>query len=124
MCKLLMSINPEHVENILAGKKRYEYRKTKCKEFVDTILIYSTSPIKKIVGEVEIKDIIKDSPSIVWNKTAAAAGIDRVYFDNYYSGRAFAVAYVLGKVHRFKTPRTLADYGIKSAPQSYIYIRN
>ena len=30
MCKLLMSINPQHVNNILAGTKRFEYRKTKC----------------------------------------------------------------------------------------------
>ena len=63
MCKLLMSINPEHVENILSGEKRYEFRKTRCKEHVDTILIYSTSPVMKIVGEVEVKGIIKDSPN-------------------------------------------------------------
>ena len=42
MCKLLMSINPEHVENILAGRKKFEFRKTKCKEQIDSIVIYST----------------------------------------------------------------------------------
>ena len=124
MCKLLMSINPEHVENILSGEKRYEFRKTRCKEDVDTILIYSTSPVMKIVGEVEVKGIIKDSPNAVWSKTASAAGIDKSFFDKYYAGRSFAVAYVLGKVYRFKTPQTLEYYGIKSAPQSYVYIRN
>ena len=34
MCKILLSINPEHVENIFNGNKKYEYRKIKCKEKV------------------------------------------------------------------------------------------
>ena len=54
MYKLLMSINPVHVNNILAGTKRFEYRKTKCKEPRESILIYSTSPIRKVVAEVEV----------------------------------------------------------------------
>ena len=50
MCKLLMSINPEHVANILAGKKKFEFRKTKCKEQIDSIVIYSTAPRKNNGG--------------------------------------------------------------------------
>ena len=53
MCKLLMSINPEHVDNILAGTKKFEFRKSKCKEKIDSIIIYSTSPIMRVVAEVE-----------------------------------------------------------------------
>ena len=60
MCKLLMSINPEHVDNILAGTKKFEFRKTKCKEKIDSIIIYSTFPIMRVVAEVEVKDIIED----------------------------------------------------------------
>lgn len=47
--RILLSINPEYVEKIFSGTKKYEYRKNifKNKE-VKTILIYSTSPIKKI----------------------------------------------------------------------------
>lgn len=123
MCKLLMSINPQHVNNILAGTKRFEYRKTKCKEDVDSIIIYSTSPVMQIVAEVEVTGIIQDSPQTVWTKTSSASGIDKDFFDSYYSGRDTAVAYALGKVKRFKKPRQLSDFGLKSAPQSYVYIR-
>ena len=52
MCKLLMSINPEHVDNILAGTKKFEFRKTKCKEKIESIVIYSTSPIMRVVADV------------------------------------------------------------------------
>ena len=124
MCKLLMSINPEHVANILAGKKKFEFRKTKCKEQIDSIVIYSTAPVMKVVAEVEVKDIIEDTPQTVWKRTSTAAGIDKKFFDKYYSGRNIAVAYVLGCVTQFDSPRNLTDYGVKAAPQSYVYIRN
>lgn len=123
MCKLLMSINPKHVDNILAGTKKFEYRKNKCKEKIDSIIIYSTSPIMKVVAEVEVKDVIEDTPQMVWSMTRTAAGIDKSFFDRYYLGRDIAVAYVLGEVRKFSVPKYLADYGIKSAPQSFVYVK-
>ena len=76
----------------------------------------------QIVGEVEVKDIIEDSPQNVWKKTSNAAGIDKAFFDAYYVGKKVAVAYVLGKVKRYTKPHHLSDYGIKSAPQSFVYV--
>jgi len=123
MCKLLMSINPEHVDNILAGTKKFEFRKTKCKEKIESIVIYSTSPIMRVVAEVEVEGIIEDTPQAVWNQTHTAAGIDKIFFDRYYNGRDTAVAYVLGNVREFAVPRFLSDYGVKAAPQSYVYVK-
>ena len=34
MYQMLLSINPEHVESILCGKKQFEFRKVRCKEAV------------------------------------------------------------------------------------------
>lgn len=124
MCKLLMSINPEHVENILSGEKKYEFRKRKCKERIDSIVIYSTAPVMKVVAEVEVKDIIEGTPQTVWKKTSNAAGINKQFFDKYFLGKDIAIAYVLGYVTQFDSPRSLSDYGVKAAPQSYVYIRN
>ena len=124
MCRLLMSINPEHVENILSGNKKFEFRKTKCKEHVDSIIIYSTSPVMKIVAEAEVTDIIEDTPQAIWKKTKYAAGIDKSFFDADYEGRSTAVAYVLGKIIRYESPKFLSDYGVKAAPQSYVYVRD
>lgn len=66
MCRILLSINPEHVENILKGSKRYEYRKVRCRAEVDKILLYSTSPISQVVGEAEVVKVIEDKPDVVW----------------------------------------------------------
>ena len=122
MCKVLMSINPEHVNNIMSGKKVYEFRKVKCKKKIDSIVIYSTSPIMKIVGEAEVIDLIEGSPELVWKKTCDGARIKKSFFDSYYSDKKMAFAYCLGRVKSYKKALNLSDYGIKNAPQSFLYL--
>jgi len=65
MCSILLSINPQHVDNILKGQKSYEFRKTLCKQKVDKILIYSTSPVMKVVGEAEVETVLKGEPDYI-----------------------------------------------------------
>lgn len=122
MCKILLSINPEHVENIMSGKKKYEFRKILCKEKVDGIVIYSTYPVMKVVGEADVLNVLVDSPDVVWSETAPYSGISKHFFDAYYCNRDKAVAFHLGNVRKFKKPKKLSDYGLKTAPQSFVYI--
>lgn len=122
MCSVLMSINPKYVQDILSGKKYYEYRKKACKRTIDRIYIYSTVPIQKVVGEAEVESIIVDTPEKLWMITSNGAGIDKSFFDRYYEDREEAVAYKLVNVKEYKTPKTLYEIGIKKAPQSYQYI--
>ena len=122
MCKMLLSINPEHVENILNGNKQFEFRKIKCKSNVDKIVIYSTSPVMRVVGEVEVLEVIVNTPDEVWELTAEFSGITKLFFDKYFENKDKAVAYRLGKVKKYKVPLKLADFGISFAPQSFVYI--
>lgn len=120
--KILISINPEHVENILNGTKKYEYRKIAAKKDISSIIIYETTPVKRIVAEAEIIDVLMFTPEELWVQTKNASGIDKVFFDEYFKGREVAYAYKLGKVKKYETPKTLMEYGIKAAPQSFVYI--
>lgn len=122
MCAILLSINPEHVENILNGKKIYEFRKTTCKRKVDKIIIYSTNPVMKIVGEAEVEDILIDEPDKIWKITRRKSGINKNFFDEYYKNKEQAVAYKLCNIIKYNTPKELQDFGIKSAPQSFQYV--
>lgn len=122
MCKILLSINPKHVENIMAGTKQYEFRKIQCKEKVDKIIIYATSPVMKVVGEADVMDIIVNNPETVWKTTANYAGITKRFFDDYYRNRDKAVAFKLGNVKQYKKPKDLSYYGINNAPQSFVYV--
>ena len=122
MSQMLLSINPEHVENILIGKKKFEFRKMRCKSDVKTIIIYATSPVMQVVAEAEVIGIIEDDPNSVWRLTSEYAGISKGFFDRYFEGKNKAVAYRLGKVERYAEPKTLSDYGINFAPQSFVYV--
>lgn len=122
MCKMLLSINPEHVENILSGEKKYEFRKVKCTREIDKIVIYSTYPVKKVIGEVDVEEILFDTIDKIWNITSEFAGISKDFYDAYYENKEKAVAFKLGKIKKYKKALTLEDLGVKCAPQSYMYI--
>lgn len=121
--RILISINPEHVANIINGSKKYEYRKVAPKQDISSIVIYETSPIKRIVSEVEIIDVLVLPPNELWEETKDYSGITKKFFEEYFEGREVAYAYKLGKVKVYKQPKTLVEYGIKYAPQSFIYLR-
>ena len=81
--KILISINPEHVANIINGTKKYEYRKIAAKQDVSSIIIYETTPIKRIVAEAEIAEVIMLPPEERWEQTKDASGISKTFFDKY-----------------------------------------
>lgn len=122
MCAILLSINPEYVERILCGKKKYEFRKCICKRKVDKIVIYSTSPVMKVVGEAEVEDVLVDVPEKIWDITKEDSGVEQEFFDMYYRERKQAVAYKLRHVIEYEVPKMLKDYGLSAAPQSYCYL--
>jgi predicted transcriptional regulator len=119
---MLLSINPEHVESILSGRKQFEFRKVRCKSDVDKIVIYCTAPQKMVVAEADIEEIIEDEVIEVWRQTKKLAGISYTFFRQYYKGKKKAVAYKLSNVKAYKEPRRLSDYGLSYAPQSFVYL--
>lgn len=122
MNSILLSIRPEYVKGILAGTKKYEYRKRLANSSVNYIYIYSTSPEMKVVARAEIIDIIQASPTALWEKTKSAAGISRQNYRQYFKGCKTAFAYQLGDITVFNIPKNLQDFGISTAPQSFVYI--
>ena len=122
MKAILLSIKPEYVERILAGTKKYEYRKRLARNKSSILLVYSTSPIMKIVARVEIRGTISAAPYTLWEQTKSNAGISRKKYREYFHGCKTAYAYELGKVERFNPPHDLSDYNIMIAPQSFSYV--
>lgn len=122
MESILLSINPEYVERILAGTKKYEFRKRLTNRTINKILIYSTAPMMKVVGEVEIVKTISSSPSALWECTKKFAGISRDKYRQYFKGCKVAYAYQLGKVVQYDLPKELSEFGISFPPQSFIYL--
>lgn len=122
MAAILLSIKPEYVEKIFAGSKKYEFRKRLANKAVGKILMYSTAPIMKVVGEVQIVETISTSPTALWECTKKFAGISRDKYREYYKDCKIAYAYRLGQVTRYEPPKELSEFNINMPPQSFIYL--
>lgn len=124
MCTILLPIKPEYANKIVAKTKLYEYRKNICKKNIDKIVIYSTSPVQRIIAEVEVKSVIANTPNKLWEATKKYSGISKTKYMKYFENKDIAFAYELGKVIVYKQPKKLKDIGIDYYPQSYIYLSN
>lgn len=120
--KILISINSEYVKKIISGEKKYEYRTKAARKDVDKIIIYETTPVKKVVAEAEILDVLIMKPNELWEMTKTQAGTTKSFFMSYFKGRDVAYAYKLGKVRVYRRPMELSAFGLKSAPQSFVYL--
>lgn len=123
MSTILMSIKPEYVEQIFSGRKKYEYRKKLCKQKIDKIIVYSSFPVQKVVGELIIDEVLHNKKEIIWDETNIYGGINKDKYDKYFEKNDYAIAYKIKKFIIYDEPKSLMDYNIKTAPQSYIYIK-
>ncbi|HEH9622464.1 TPA: ASCH domain-containing protein [Pasteurella multocida] len=122
--KVLLSIKPEFVEKIISGEKKFEFRKSLPKrEGITTIVVYSTMPVGKVVGEFKIKDVISHTPESLWEKTKEFSGITKNFFDEYFSTRALAHAFEIDSFKLYDEPLAISDViASGTPPQSYYYI--
>lgn len=120
--KAIFSIKPKYVSQIIDGTKKYEFRKCKLARPVDTIIIYATAPISKIIGEFHVSEILVDSPNVIWNKTQFYSGLNEDEFFSYFCNCKRAIAYEIQEVMIYPVCKELLDLGIKYIPQSFAYI--
>ena len=121
--KVLMSIKPKFIEKIFSETKTFELRKKIFKSSINTIVIYSSSPKKKVVGEIIIDKIISSTPRLLWKSYKNNLGISEKEYFKYYKNSKVAYAIKIKKVIKYKKELELKDFGIEKAPQSYQYIK-
>jgi predicted transcriptional regulator len=121
---VLLSIKPKYLKSILEGEKRYEFRKAIFKNRgIDLIYIYSSSPVKKIIGSFEVGGILEDHPRELWDNVKEYAGIDDQDFFSYFEGKSRAFAIEIQNLQEFNDPidpyETIPGF---VPPQSYCYM--
>ena len=119
---ILLPIHPEYAESILSGTKRFEFRKVRPRTGTTKLLLYATTPVRHVLGEAEILEVIVDEPHEVWVLAKEKAGINKKVFDHYFLGHTKAIAYRLGATQRYEHPRMLAELGIHFIPQGAVYL--
>lgn len=122
---VLLSIRPIYADAIFLGKKTVEFRKKVFSPSVNRVFVYSSSPIKKIVGYFDINHIEGSSPEVLWSKYQHVGHISREEYFEYYKGHSLAYGIVIKDYHKFNTPIYPNDiFTDFKAPQSYFYIDN
>lgn len=122
---VLMSIKPAYVEKIINGSKKYEFRKVifRAPLEIEKIFIYSSSPVKKIIGTFTIGKIIKGTPKELWNQCSDFAGIKNECFFNYFWNKQQGFAIKIENLKIFS--KSIDPYSLITdfkAPQSFCYI--
>lgn len=115
---VVLSIKPEYVAEIKAGRKRFEFRKAIFKQKVEKVYIYASSPVSKVVGEFQLVDVLVGTPDEIWVITQNYAGITKVFFNEYFKGRTIAYAIEIKNLRIYDEPVALTF----QAPQSFRYI--
>ena len=101
----------------------YEFRKSLFKRSdVKFVVIYASAPIKRVVGEFEIEDILSDDVNTIWERTKEYSGITKVFYTSYFQKKKTANAIRIGHLTRYEEAKSLSDYNVHQAPQSFCYI--
>lgn len=121
--KVLLSIKPEFAEKIFDGSKRFEFRRNVFKnQNVNTIVVYASSPVSKVIGEFEIERIIQKELDELWQETKDYSGISKEFYDQYFMGKDEGFAIKVKRTIRYKKARNLKEeYGM-TPPQSFAYL--
>jgi predicted transcriptional regulator len=121
--KVLLSIKPEFALKILNGSKKYEYRRSIFQnKDISTVIVYASNPIKRIIGEFEIEDILLDEPQVLWLKTKNYAGITEEKFFKYFTNKSIGYAIKVRTPRIYTAPLPLNCFMISSPPQSFMYL--
>lgn len=103
--RVILSIKPRHVQKVINGTKRYEFRKVIFKDrSVSEVYIYSTSPVKKIIGKFRIGRILDDHPENLWKQLHEYSGLTKKDFDMYFSGKEKGYAIEITNFELFEEP--------------------
>ena len=124
MMKILLSIHPNHIEQIKLGIKKFEYRKILPKMKVQTVYIYGTSPISRVVAKFEIKQVISDNLVSLWEKTKYNSGIMKEDFFQYFGQCDKAYAIEIANFELLLKPLELKEFcGKEYPPQNFYYLK-
>jgi predicted transcriptional regulator len=122
--RVLLSVKPRFADAILAGEKTFEFRRALFRRpGVRTVVLYASSPVRRVVGEFALGEVLTLDLDALWKATRHGGGIDRGYFDRYFVGCVTGHALKVRRARRYRVPLSLDEhFGIRHAPQSFRYL--
>lgn len=121
--RVLLSIKPEYASRIFDGTKKYEYRRAIFKrKGVETIVVYATDPIRRIIGEFDVGEVLHEAPEQLWERTCGYAGITKSRFMEYFANQEKGFAIGVREARKYSNSLSLDDLMLSLPPQSFVYL--
>ena len=121
---ILLSVKPKFANLIVEGSKLVELRRTIPAQVLETIAIYSSSPVQAIVALADVKQTIEASPSKLWTIAKEnGGGLTKAELIAYFESKKTGFALMLENVRVYGKPVNPAKiFKPFSAPQSFRYL--
>ena len=120
---VLLSVKPRFAIDIFNGFKKYEYRKTIfTRQDIKKVVVYASSPIKSVIGEFEIEEIIHDDIGALWIQTKSGAGTSEESFLEYFNNKSKGYAIKIKSQKKYDNPLSLDHLMVSTPPQSFRYL--
>lgn len=119
-----MPIKPIYAGKIIDGSKKFEFRRASIKGDLTHLIIYASSPVKRIIGVAAVEGVDISCPIEAWGQAKHAAGITQEGFFEYFQGKEKAVTIKLKDVlplDRGVCPKEIEDNF--KVPQSFKYVK-
>ena len=108
MCDILISIKPQHVEDILNGKKTVELRRRAPRIPVGTRMwVYSTLPDAHVRMVATVEKLEELAPSTIWRKNSKKMALSKSEYNGYVDGCSKVCALHLSKITQLSKPLSL-----------------
>jgi predicted transcriptional regulator/adenylate kinase len=121
---ILISLHPKHLEQIMLGHKKLEFRRRWTKFQPRKIVIYATAPIKKIVAIADIKNLHNDSIEKLWDLSESiGGGLKKQELFEYFKGCESGYAIEFENINQLLPPiEPKAVFEKFSPPQSFRFL--
>ena len=124
---IVLPLKPRFADAILTGEKTVELRRAEPKIVVPTrALIYSTSPVRALVGTCIVTSVETDCLAELWQRFGPRSGINGGEFLDYFEGVGKGTALMLSEAEALLLPVPLTRLRETSQgfrpPQSFAYI--
>lgn len=120
-----LPIKPVYAERLINGTKIFEFRRTAISMDLSHVIVYASSPKKRIVGILKVKQVNIGNPTETWEVTKSYAGITENDYKQYFSGKdlAYSIEVEPHSIIKFKKefhPKEIQkDFVV---PQSFKYV--
>lgn len=120
---IMISLNKSLIETIVNNEKEIIFLKRLPIKEVERVLIYSTKPIGKVIGEFDLKSMQRLSKTKAWNTYGSKSILKKQEFNKYFESSKDAKLLEISGFILYKKPKPLERYKMIKGPSGFTYLK-